>query len=248
MRALPSGSKKRKLRDSIPLRLLSFVPQVPELPPHQSQDSACRERAAATTARCMSPVPLAPARPCMSPVPPAPARPKCSLHVCRWAHQRTGVTAPASRAVRIGDTIHVSGTVTKGASAGAQVRGCLSIVADAVRSAGGRGLQDVVLTRIIAADPANDLAEIAAAHKAAFADAGAEWPANTTFGGSFPRPWIRVGVEATAVVQGEPTQAPPPPPPPQTPTSFAGVDISAYSRATVASRSRPDPPPPRRAS
>ena len=158
-----------------------------------------------------------------------------------------GDSAGVSRAVRIGDTIHVSGTVTKGESAGAQVRGCLSIVADAVRSAGGRGLQDVVLTRIIAADPANDLAEIAAAHKAAFADAGAEWPANTTFGGSFPRPWIRVGVEATAVVQSEPTQAPPPPPP-QTPTSFAGVDISAYSRATVASRSRPDPPPPRRAS
>ena len=160
-----------------------------------------------------------------------------------------GDSAGVSRAVRIGDTIHVSGTVTKGDTAGAQVRGCLSIVADAVRSAGGRGLQDVVLTRIIAADPANDLAEIAAAHKAAFADAGAEWPANTTFGGSFPRPWIRVGVEATAVVQSEPTQAPPPPPPPpQTPTSFAGVDISAYSRATVASRSRPDPPPPRRAS
>ena len=75
------------------------------------------------------------------------------------------------------------GTVTKGDSTSAQVRSCLSIVADAVRSAGGRGLQDVVLTRIIAADPANDLAEIAAAHKAAFADAGAEWPANTTFGG-----------------------------------------------------------------
>jgi enamine deaminase RidA (YjgF/YER057c/UK114 family) len=156
-----------------------------------------------------------------------------------------GDSAGVSRAVRIADTIHISGTVTKGESTGAQLSGCLAIIADAVRSAGGRGLQDVVLTRIIAADPAKDLVEIAAAHKAAFADAGAEWPANTTFGGSFPRPWIRVGVEATAVVQSEPTQAPPPPPP-QTPTSFEGVDISAYSRATVANRSRPDPPAPRR--
>ena len=151
-----------------------------------------------------------------------------------------GDSAGVSRAVRIGDTIHISGTVTKGDSAGAQVSGCLAIIATAIRSAGGRGLQDVVLTRIIAADPANDLAEIAAAHKASFAHAGAEWPANTTFGGFFPRPWIRVGVEATAVVQSEP------PPPPQTPTSFEGVDISAYSRATVANRSRPDPPAPRR--
>ena len=156
-----------------------------------------------------------------------------------------GDSAGVSRAVRIGDTIHISGTVTKGKSAGAQVSGCLTIIADAVRSAGGRGLQDVVLTRIIAADSAKDLAEIAAAHKAAFADAGAEWPANTTFGGSFPRPWIRVGIEATAVVQGDSRQAPPPPPP-QTPTSFEGVDISAYSRATVAHRGHPDPPAPRR--
>lgn len=185
---------------------------------------------------CSTRIPIA-ARSCSTQVP--------ITRVPMGASTNWGDSAGVSRAVRIGDTIHVSGTVTKGDSTGAQVSGCLAIIADAVRSAGGRGLQDVVLTRIIAADPAKDLAEIAAAHKAAFADAGAEWPANTTFGGSFPRPWIRVGVEATAVVQSEPTQAPPLPPP-QTPTSFEGVDISAFSRATVANRSRPDPPAPRR--
>jgi len=112
-----------------------------------------------------------------------------------------GDTAGASRAVRVGDTVHVSGTVTKGETAAEQTAGCLEIIGDAVRSAGGHGLRDVVLTRIIASDIANDLAEIGAAHKSAFEDAGAPPPANTTFGGSFPRPWIRVGVEATAVVQ-----------------------------------------------
>ena len=38
-------------------------------------------------------------------------------------------------------------------------------VADNFEAAGGRGLRDVVLTRIIASDIANDLAEIGAAHK-----------------------------------------------------------------------------------
>ena len=112
-----------------------------------------------------------------------------------------GDTAGASRAVRVGDTVHVSGTVTKGETAAEQTAGCLEIIGDAVRSAGGRGLRDVVLTRIIASDITNDLAEIGAAHKSAFEDAGAPPPANTTIGGIFPRPWIRVGVEATAVVQ-----------------------------------------------
>ena len=112
-----------------------------------------------------------------------------------------GDTAHASRAVRVGSTIHVSGTVTKGDTTGDQMRGCLDIIAEAVRSAGGRGLRDVVLTRVIASDIASDLNEIGAAHKSTFEAAGAAPPANTTFGGSFPRPWIRVGVEATAVVQ-----------------------------------------------
>ena len=89
--------------------------------------------------------------------------------------------------------------------------------------------------------PSEDSFVAAAAHKAAFADAGAQWPANTTFGGTFPRAWIRVGIEATAVVQNE-AAAPPPPP---SAAAFEGVDISAYSRATVA-HERPDSPPRRR--
>ena len=49
-----------------------------------------------------------------------------------------GDTAGASRAVRIGDTVHVSGTVTKGETAAEQTAGCLEIIGDAVRSAHGR--------------------------------------------------------------------------------------------------------------
>lgn len=165
----------------------------------------------------------------------------CSTRVPFGPSTNWGDSAGCSRAVRIGDTVFISGTVTKGDTTGEQVSGCLAIIADAVRSAGGRGLPDVVLTRIIAADPVNDLGEIAAAHKAAFADAGAQWPANTTFGGTFPRAWIRVGIEATAVVQSE-AAAPPPPP---SGGRFEGVDISAYSRATGA-HERPDSPPRRR--
>ena len=48
-----------------------------------------------------------------------------------------GDTAGASRAVRVGDTVHVSGTVTKGETAAEQTAGCLEIIGDAVRSAGG---------------------------------------------------------------------------------------------------------------
>ena len=108
----------------------------------------------------------------------------------------------SSRAVRIGDTIHVSGTVSPADSASAEVEGCLEIIGEAIKAAGGRGLEDVVLTRMVAADVVGDLAELAAAHKRVFEAVGAE-PAQTTFGGTLVRDTLKVEIEATAVVQGK---------------------------------------------
>jgi len=53
-----------------------------------------------------------------------------------------GEKARTSRAVRVGDTIHVSGTVAKGDTCADQVKGCFDIIDDAIKQAGGRGLQD----------------------------------------------------------------------------------------------------------
>ena len=57
----------------------------------------------------------------------------------------------------------------------------------------------VVITRMVAADPLADIDELASAHKEVFEEAGV-WPANTTFGGTLVREWIKVEIEATAVV------------------------------------------------
>lgn len=110
-----------------------------------------------------------------------------------------GDLAHASRAVRVGDTIHVSGTVAQGSSCAEQVKGCFAIIGDAIKEAGGRGLEDVVITRMVAADAVGDLEELAGAHKEVFEAAGVR-PANTTFGGTLVRDWIKVEIEATAVV------------------------------------------------
>ena len=99
-----------------------------------------------------------------------------------------GDLAHASRAVRVGDTVHVSGTVAQGETVGEQVKGCFAIIGDAIKEAGGRGLEDV-----------GDLEELAGAHREVFQAAGVR-PANTTFGGTLVRDWIKVEIEATAVV------------------------------------------------
>lgn len=105
----------------------------------------------------------------------------------------------ASRAVRVGDTIHVSGTVAPGDTCAEQVKGCFDIIDSAIKEAGGAGLKDVVITRMIAADPIGDLEELAGAHKAVFQEVGIR-PAQTTFGGTLVRDWLKVEIEATAVV------------------------------------------------
>lgn len=81
------------------------------------------------------------------------------------------------------------------------MKGCFAIIHEAIRSAGGRGLEDVVLTRMIAAD-VGELDELTSAHKAVF-EATGNRPAQTTYGGTLVREWIKVEIEATAVVQAE---------------------------------------------
>ena len=70
----------------------------------------------------------------------------------------------SSRAVRVGDVIQISGTVFPADSASDEVEGCFEIIGEAIKAAGGRGLEDVVLTRMVAGDVVGDLGELAAAH------------------------------------------------------------------------------------
>lgn len=107
-----------------------------------------------------------------------------------------------SLAVRIGDTIHASGVTCQGETCHDQVKACFETIDKAIKGAGGRGLQDVVITRMIAADARGDLDELQSGHKAVFEPLGLH-PANTTFGGTLLREWAKVEIEATAVIQTE---------------------------------------------
>lgn len=101
--------------------------------------------------------------------------------------------------MRVGDTIHVSGTCAQGDTPTAQVNAIFKVIDKAIRDAGGRGLDDVVIVRMIAADVQKDFQELGDAHKAVFA--GRNLPANTLFGGTLLLPWMKVEIEATAQVQ-----------------------------------------------
>jgi enamine deaminase RidA (YjgF/YER057c/UK114 family) len=113
-------------------------------------------------------------------------------------------TVGYSRAVRVGDTIYVSGTapvaedgdVAFPGDAYRQARRCLEIIVEALRAAGA-GPEHVVRTRMFAAD-AGDWEDIGRAHGEFFRDVR---PATTLVGASgFVDPAIRVEIEATAVL------------------------------------------------
>jgi len=102
----------------------------------------------------------------------------------------------------VGDTIHVSGTCAQGDTATVQVEAIFGVIDNAIRQAGGRGLEDVVITRMIAADVQKDFQELGDAHKAVFSKTLVPTqPSNTLFGGTLLLPWMKVEIEATAVVQ-----------------------------------------------
>ena len=111
-----------------------------------------------------------------------------------------------SRAVRIGNAVHVSGTGPVGAedlSAADQTRTVLSIIERALAEAGA-GFADVVRTRIFIAH-AEDWEEIGRAHGEIFA---AIRPAATmVVAGLLNSKW-RVEIEADAVLQQQPPPAP----------------------------------------
>jgi len=54
--------------------------------------------------------------------------------------------------------------VAQGETAAEQVHGCFELIGQSIKDAGGRGLEDVVITRMIAANVVGDLDELAKAH------------------------------------------------------------------------------------
>ena len=109
-----------------------------------------------------------------------------------------------SRAVRVGDVVHVSGTVAVDASGAiahpgdpyAQARRALEIIVDALAQAGAEP-RHVVRTRMYVADAAR-WEEVARAHGEVFADVR---PATTLVAvAGFVDPAILVEIEAEAIV------------------------------------------------
>ena len=103
-----------------------------------------------------------------------------------------------SRAVRIGNVVHVSGTGPAGAeelSAAEQTRVVLGLIEKALRQAGAR-FEDVVRTRMFIAR-AEDWEEIGRAHGEVF---GEIRPAATMVVAALLNPKWRVEIEAEAVL------------------------------------------------
>lgn len=107
-----------------------------------------------------------------------------------------------SRAVVVGDRVHVAGTAPIPASGGDpptsaydQARLCLEIVDEALGRAGG-SLADVVRTRVYLTDAAH-WEDVARAHGEAFADVR---PANTTIVAQLLDPRWLVEIEVEAVL------------------------------------------------
>ena len=113
-------------------------------------------------------------------------------------------TVGYSRAVRVGDTVHVSGTIAIGADGRIaypgdpyrQARRCLEIILEALREAGA-GPEHVVRTRMFVTD-AGDWEEVGRAHGDVFADVR---PASTLVEvAGLVDPDALVEIEAIAVV------------------------------------------------
>lgn len=144
-----------------------------------------------------------------------------ALVVPRWGHMlskaapissfakkvvRTGTgweeRAGCARAVRVGDRIDVSGTCQPGETCTDQVKAIFKVIGAAIQKAGGRGLEDVTIVRMISADVQSDFPELGDAVNAVFKGTG-NTPANTLFGGILLQPWMKVKIEVSAVVQPE---------------------------------------------
>jgi len=107
-----------------------------------------------------------------------------------------------SRAVVVGDRIHVAGTAPIAADGGPppedayeQARLCLQIIGEALERAGS-GLEHVVRTRIYLTDPVH-FEGVARAHGEAFAEVR---PVNTTVVASLLDPAWKLEMEVEAVL------------------------------------------------
>lgn len=110
-----------------------------------------------------------------------------------------------SRAVRVGNTIHVSGTGPVGAedqSPAEQTRTCLRLIEKALQQAGA-GFEHVVRTRMYIAN-VQHWEEIGRAHGEVFANIR---PAATMVGAPLLNPKWHVEIEADAVLPGQQTSA-----------------------------------------
>jgi enamine deaminase RidA (YjgF/YER057c/UK114 family) len=132
-----------------------------------------------------------------TPTPPTPLQQSKRINIP--AIGAWGDLSKCSRAVRVGNTIHVSGTCAPGDSATEQVKAIFDVITPALHDAGAR-IEDVVLCRMFAADIQNDWEELGAAHGAIFQDTK---PACTLVGGDLLMDWMKVEIEVTAVVQEE---------------------------------------------
>jgi len=109
------------------------------------------------------------------------------------------------RAVRVGSEIQISGTCAQGDTPTDQVNAIFKVIEKAVKDAGGRGLEDITIVRMIGADVQKDFQELGDAVNGVFKESG-NTPANTLFGGDLLLPWMKVEIEATAVVQPSPKE------------------------------------------
>ncbi|MBC7449352.1 MAG: RidA family protein [Hymenobacteraceae bacterium] len=113
-------------------------------------------------------------------------------------------TVGYSRAVRVGNVVEVAGTtamregeVVGEGDAAAQATCILTIIEEALRTAGA-SLRDVVRTRLFLTDIARDWEAVGAAHGAVFADIR---PAATMVQvGALIDPRLLIEIEATAII------------------------------------------------
>eukprot|EP00037_Helgoeca_nana_P036612 m.12241 g.12241 ORF g.12241 m.12241 type:complete len:208 (-) comp7702_c0_seq1:227-850(-) len=113
-----------------------------------------------------------------------------------------GDLAMSSRAVRVGNTIHVAGTCAQGETAADQMRAIFDVMTPALEEAGA-SLEDVVATRLYAANIKEDWEELGATHGEIF---GSTMPACTLVGAELLSDWMKVEIELTAMVPRVPRQ------------------------------------------
>ena len=105
-----------------------------------------------------------------------------------------------SRAVRVGNTIHVAGTTADGADAYEQAGNVLTIIGNALAEAGA-GLEHVVRTVVYVTDMEAHADGVTKAHGEAF---GGIRPASTLVAvTALLRPELVVEIEAYAIVEDE---------------------------------------------